>query len=407
MLENEILKEYGSPVYMYDESILRKRINEMMKLASALESELGVNIKMHYSTKANGNIELLKIVKELGMAIDSMSPLELKLTELAGFKKDDILYVCNNISQEEMKMIVDKEILLCLDSISQVEMLGKIRPNTKIMIRINPGEFGVGHSEKVITSGKETKFGISENNFNELFETAKKYNLKIIGVHQHLGSSFLNESIGQYISGVKTGLEIIKKYFNNLEVIDLGGGFGVPYKEDEERLDLNLLKCKLLPVLREFLSTYKVKELKFEPGRYISCESGYILGKVNSIKNENGKIWIGTDVGMNVLIRPSMYNAYHKIEILKLNNDKDEYITATIVGNICESGDIIGKDRKIKKPEVGDIVKIYNSGAYGYSMSSSYTGRTRPAELLQTVEGKIKLIRKRETIEDIINSFIK
>jgi len=405
MLEVEMLQKYGSPLYVYDEAILRERINDMMQFALELRNELNVDIKMHYSTKANGNIEILKIIKELGMAVDSMSPLELKLTEMVGFDKKNILYVCNNISQEEMEMIVDKDIMICLDSISQVEMLGQVRPNTKIMIRINPGEFGVGHSKKVITSGKETKFGISEENFDELFKITQKYNLKIIGVHQHLGSSFFNESIDKYIAGVKKGLEVIKNNFNDLEVIDLGGGFGVPYKDEEERLDLKLLAKKLIPLLKEFLNEYKIKEFKFEPGRYIPCEAGYILGKVNAIKSENGKMWVGTDVGMNILVRPSMYDAYHKIEILKQNKVKEEYVIATIVGNVCESGDILGKDRKILKPEVNDIVKIYNSGAYGYSMCSSYTGRTRPAEVLQTIDGEIKLIRRKETIEDIINFF--
>jgi diaminopimelate decarboxylase len=158
---------------------------------------------------------------------------------------------------------------------------------------------------------------------------------------------------------------------------------------------------KLKPILSDFLSKHKMVEFKFEPGRYVPCEAGYILGTVTAVKKENNRIWVGTDIGMNILVRPSMYDAYHKIEVL---NDEEEYITATIVGDICESGDILGKDRKILKPEVGDVIKIHDTGAYGYSMASSYTGRLRPAEVMINKEGQDTLIRKRETLDDFLSN---
>lgn len=402
MNEKELLKKYGSPLYVYEYDLIKEKSLMMKEFSNKLEKELNLKISMHYSTKANGNPEILKIVKEYGLFVDAMSPLELHLAEISGFNKDDILYVCNNVTKDEMKMVSDKNILLCLDSVSQVETFGKVCPGKDIIVRINPGVIGVGHSDKVITSGNDTKFGISEESFSELFEVVNKYNLNIIGVHQHLGSLFLNDKIDDYIIGIKTGLELIKKHFKNLKIIDLGGGFGVPYK-DEDPLDFDILYDKLTPVLKKFKEEYiSLEEIKFEPGRFIVCEAGYILGTVTSIKENSNNIWIGTDIGMNILVRPSMYDAYHKIEIL---NDEKEMIYANICGNICESSDVLGKNRLVKVPSVGDVVKVFNAGAYGSSMISSYTGRLRPAEVMIYNDKSIKLIRKKETLEDFVNFY--
>ena len=248
---------------------------------------------MHYSTKANSNPYILKTVKDNNLYVDCMSPIELKINQECGFKSNEILYVCNNITSEEMNLVHEAGILICLDSISQVETWGKIHPNTEIMIRINPGVVGVGHSDKVITSGKLTKFGITTENFNELFKVSEKYNLKIVGVHQHLGSLFLNDKIDNYIAGVEAGLGLIKKYFKNIKIIDLGGGFGVPYKPEEKSLDLNLVGEKLIKDLQEFIKDYpSIEEFKFEPGRYIPCEAGYLVGQVTAVKHENGQYYI-------------------------------------------------------------------------------------------------------------------
>jgi diaminopimelate decarboxylase len=332
-----------------------------------------------------------------------MSPLELSLNQKCGFTRDKILYVCNNIDAEEMKLVHDAGVLICLDSISQVEIWGQNFPNTDIMIRVNPGIQGVGHNDKVITSGKSTKFGITEKSFRELFKIIKKYNLNIIGIHQHLGSLFLNDKIQDYINGVRRGLDIILNNFENIKIIDLGGGFGVPYK-DESDLNFETLQEALINELKDFTNKYKsVREFKFEPGRYIPCEAGFLIGKINAVKYENDTYWIGTDIGMNQLVRPSMYEAYHKIELIE--NRQSELIKANVCGNICESGDILAKDRSINKPNIGDEILVYNAGAYGYSMASNYTGRLRPAEVMFNAENNW-LIRKRETIEDLEKNII-
>lgn len=404
-----LLKEFGSPLYAYDYSILKDRCNKMKNFSNTLKNGLSnqVAVNMHYSTKANGNPTILAVVRESGLNIDCMSPLELALNEKSGFTSDRMLYVCNNVSSDEMRLVYEKGILICLDSVSQVETWGKMFPGTDIMVRINPGVIGVGHSDKVITSGKTTKFGISEENLPALLDTAKKYDLNIIGTHQHLGSLFLNDKIPDYIAGIKAGLEIVKKYFSNIKIVDLGGGFGVPYLPTEEDLDLDKLSQELLPILNEFIKCYpSVKEFKFEPGRYIPCESGSLIGTVTAVKHENDTWWVCTDIGMNQLIRPSMYQSYHEIEVIhQNNNDKKPEIVANFCGNVCESGDILGKNRLITLPEVGDVVIVRNSGAYGFSMASNYTGRLRPAEIMID-NNECKLIRKRETTESLLANVI-
>jgi len=403
---HELLKKYGSPLYVYDENILRERCQTILDFKNVLEVFLKkAKISMHYSTKANNNPAILNIVKEYGLNVDCMSLLELDLNKKCGFEDSRILYVCNNIDKAEMEEVYNSNVLICLDSISQIETWGSIHPGSEIMIRINPGVEGVGHSKEVITAGKETKFGISEENFGELFATIKKYGLNIIGLHQHLGSLFLNDKIDHYISGVEKFFDIINKYneFDNVRIIDLGGGFGVPYN-GEENLNFDLLKQRLGSVLKKFEDEHDaLEEFKFEPGRYIPCESGMILGTINAVKHENNVYWIGTDIGMNQLVRPSMYDAYHRVTILGANNGPK--VIANICGNVCESGDVLAKERKVDLPIPGDIILVYNAGAYGYSMASNYTGRLRPAEVMYN-NNQDRLIRYRETIDYLEKSIV-
>ena len=399
----KLLLRYGSPLYVYDKHCLEDRCKRMKQFEEDLKTGLckDAAVSMHYAIKANSNPAILKVVKQHGLKVDCMSPLELRMNEISGFKANEMLYVCNNISVNEMKQAHDKGLLVCLDSISQVETYGKVCPSTDIMVRINPGVIGVGHSQKVVTSGKATKFGISENNLKALFNAAEKYHLRIIGTHQHLGSLFLNDKISDYIAGVKAGLHIVKQYFKDVEIVDLGGGFGVPYELGEKQLDFSLLKKELIPVLNAFIEEYpSVKEFKFEPGRYIPCEAGYLLGTVMAIKYENGIWWIGTDIGMGMIARPTMYDSYHKITLP--DTEEAHLITANFCGNVCESGDILGKQRTVILPKVGDAIVVHNAGAYGYSMASNYTGRLRPAEVMIHGENDWELIRKAETTDDVL-----
>ena len=391
----KLIEKYGSPLYVYNENTLRKRSKEMMDLLP------NKKLVVDYSIKANTNIELVKIIKSEGLHVDAMSPGEVAFEKKAGYKNNEIMYVCNNISESEMKEIIKEGILISVDSLSQLEMYGKLNPNGEVIVRFNPG-VGAGHHEKVVTGGHHTKFGVQREFIDDVKKILNKYNLKLVGINQHIGSLFLDYN--SYIEGVKNILEIASS-FKGLKLIDLGGGFGVPYNH-EERLDLKKLSIELDKVLSAFLDNYDNKDVVFyiEPGRYVVCEAGILIGSVTSVKENYNTNYLGCDIGFNILMRPILYDSYHEIKVLQKNsNDLKE--TYTVVGNICESGDILGSDRLLDKASVGDAIIVYNTGAYGYSMSSNYNLRCRPAEVLITIDHKDKLIRKRDTIEDMMSNF--
>lgn len=395
----ELIKNFGSPLYIYNEKILRKKCREMKNLVKY------PNFSVNYSAKANSNLAFLEIVKEEGLDVDAMSIGEMSIELKAGFKPEQIFYISNNASDEEMQFAVNKNILISVDSLSQLERYGKINPNSNIAVRFNGG-FGVGHHEKVITAGKNTKFGINSEYVFEVKSILNKYNLKLVGVNQHIGSLFMNPD--EYIKGVDQILKIAKN-FDTLEFIDLGGGFGIPYnKLDENYNTLNLKKLgnDLDYIFSNFSKKYNPNiKFKIEPGRYISAECGIILGTVNSIKNNAERKYVGTDIGFNVLLRPALYDSHHDIEVFS-KSPSSELEEVTVVGNICETGDIIAKNRLLPKIEENDILAVLDSGAYGFVMSSNYNNRLRPAEVLIRENGRVDLIRHRDNLEDMFNKYI-
>lgn len=394
----ELIKKYGSPLYVYDERILRKSCREMHNLLPKK------NLRVNYSAKANSNIEILKIVRDEDIDVDAMSPGEIYVQKLAGYNADRIFYIGNNVSKEEMQYAINEKVLVSVDSLAQLESFGQINPGGDVAVRFNPG-IGTGHHQKVVTAGKKTKFGVQKDFIPQVKAILEKYNLNLVGIDQHIGSLFLEPDA--YIKGVESLLEIATQ-FSGLKFIDMGGGFGVPYHEGECRLDLKELSEKLNAVLDEFLKDYDNKDVifKIEPGRYIPAECGVLLGEVYSVKENYGTTYVGTDLGFNVLMRPVLYDSYHAITIIKSNKSENGKEVATIVGNICESGDIIANEREMRKVSEGDIVAVGNAGAYGFSMSSNYNCRLKPAEVLIEKDGNDRLIRRRDTIEDLIRNFV-
>lgn len=394
----ELIKKYGSPLYVYDERILRKSCREMHNLLPKK------NLRVNYSAKANSNIEILKIVRDEDIDVDAMSPGEIYVQKLAGYNADRIFYIGNNVSKEEMQYAINEKVLVSVDSLAQLESFGQINPGGDVAVRFNPG-IGTGHHQKVVTAGKKTKFGVQKDFIPQVKAILEKYNLNLVGIDQHIGSLFLEPDA--YIKGVESLLEIATQ-FSGLKFIDMGGGFGVPYHEGECRLDLKELSEKLNAVLDEFLKDYDNKDVifKIEPGRYIPAECGVLLGEVYSVKENYGTTYVGTDLGFNVLMRPVLYDSYHAITTIKSNKSENGKEVATIVGNICESGDIIANEREMRKVSEGDIVAVGNAGAYGFSMSSNYNCRLKPAEVLIDKDGNDRLIRRRDTIEDLIRNFV-
>jgi diaminopimelate decarboxylase len=401
----ELIETYGSPLYVYNENILRERCRELKGLVSY------ENFSVNYSVKANGNLHLLKIVREEGLKADAMSPGEMYVEAMAGFKPEDILFVSNNVSAEEMKYAIDRDILVSVDSLSQLEMYGQINRGGKICIRFNP-EVGAGHHEKVVTGGKKTKFGVAIADIPKVKAILAEYDLTLVGINQHIGSLFMEGD--KYIEGAASIFEVAKS-FEDLEFIDMGGGFGIPYHkyEGQERLDLGVLGSHLDKVMHEFARMYgKAITFKVEPGRYVAAECGVLLGTVHSIKENFGVTYVGTDLGFNVLKRPVMYDSHHDIEVYpgqvgapETVYNPDDLEQVTVVGNICESGDIMAKDRALPPIKEQSILGVLDAGAYGYCMASNYNNRLRPAEVLIKADGSHQLIRKRDTFEDIVRGF--
>jgi len=396
----ELIEKYGSPLYVYNENILRERCRDLKGL---LTYEKFI---VNYSPKANSNLELLKIINSEGLHVDAMSPGEIYVNLMAGFRPDQIFYISNNVSSDEMLYAIHAGVRISVDSLSQLELFGKINPGGRVAFRVNPG-YGAGHHEKVKTAGKNTKFGIDMEYIPEVERIAEKYDLKIIGINQHVGSLFMEGEA--YLHSAENTFRIASR-FEDLEFVDLGGGFGIPYQKqaNQSRLDLKIMGEKLSALVDKWINEHGKKiEIKIEPGRYIIAESSILLGQVNAVKSNYKTKYIGTDLGFNVLIRPAMYDSHHDVEIYRKDNRpsmKEEKVT--IVGNICETGDIIAKDRMMPEIFEDDILGILDAGAYGYSMSSTYNNRLRPAEVLIESGGNVRLIRRRDTLDDIVRNFI-
>ncbi|MFG6359466.1 diaminopimelate decarboxylase [Taurinivorans muris] len=393
-----LMEKFGSPLYVYNEVVLRERCRDLVGLCKTK------GLHINYSAKANANPHLLKIIREEGCLVDAMSPGELYLDLKAGYKPDEVLYVCNNVSPEEMKNALEKGVLVSVDSLMQVEQLCRLNRGGKIMVRFNPG-IGAGHSAKVVTGGKETKFGVDPEKLPQLLEILDRYGVTLAGINHHIGSLFMEGE--SYIEAAKVLLDLALKLpcFEKLEIIDFGGGFGIPYHkyENQARFDLETFSRLLNETLSGWAKAHNYHgKFYLEPGRYIAAECGVVLGTVYNTKTNGTKPYVGTDLGFNVLARPMLYDSFHDVEIYRNNAQENmEELEQTIVGNICESGDIIAKNRVLPVLREGDIVAMLDAGAYGFSMSSNYTQRLRPAEVLIQKDGTAKCIRRRDTFEDI------
>ena len=397
----DIAKTYGTPVYVYNEEILRSHMADVAKVVTKYP------YTANYSVKANTNIEILKLALDEGVNCDAMSVGEMTLLLKAGFPPEKIFFVSNNVAAEEMQFAVQNGIMISLDSLDQLRRYGQINRGGRCAVRINPG-VGAGHSDKVVTAGKKTKFAIAEEDIDEIFEIAKEYDLKIVGINQHIGSGFLDPK--PYLDAVTNLLRIAHR-FENLEFIDFGGGYGIPYHklDDEAPFPMEDFKKKLEPILTEFVESYgRAPLFKSEPGRYCVAEGSIILTRVQAVKQNSGVKYVGTDCGMNTLIRPAMYDSYHDVEVIrdgKVLDRTGEMEEVNVSGPICESGDLIAKNRMLPVAQTGDLVAVLDTGAYGYSMASSYNSRPRPAEVMICRDGSVRQIRRRETIEDLLQLF--
>ncbi|MDR2050777.1 MAG: diaminopimelate decarboxylase [Deltaproteobacteria bacterium] len=396
-----LIRAYGSPLYVYNEEMLRRRCRDLRELMAL------PRVGVCYSAKANANPHLLRLIREEGLLVDAMSPGELAMHRLAGFSRDEIFYVCNNVSGEELARAAEACRVVSVDSLSQLEEFGKVAPGSEVMTRLNPG-IGAGHHQKVITAGKETKFGINPGDIPRIRSICSRYGLRLVGLNQHVGSLFMEADA--FILAARWLLEVAGD-FPGLKYIDFGGGFGIPYRKyaGEARLDMRELGRKCTELLGSWAEkTSYAGMFIIEPGRYVAAEAGQILGTVTAVKNNGPTRYVCTDVGFNILPRPMLYGAFHDVEIYREDSGPapeagpSADLPQSIVGNICESGDILHKNYSLPPIRQGDLLAFLDAGAYCYSMASTYNQRLRPAEILIRPDGEIRLIRRRETLEDLL-----
>ena len=389
-----IAEKYGTPTFVTNADILRERVAQM-------NTAFPMKKKILYAIKANSNPAIVKVLKDAGIGgIDTVSTNEVRLALEIGFDAKDIIFTGNNPSDEDMRYVTEKKVLINAGSLSEIERFGKIFPRKNIAIRINPG-VGAGLSEKVITGGEKAKFGIIHTQFEEAKALLKKYNLHLTGIHAHVGSGFYTPD--EFIKSAKMVLKEAEN-FENLEFVDFGGGFGIPYKEEESHINLPEFGKQVQKLLDNFAQKNgREIEMRIEPGRFLVAESTLLLATVTTLKKTPTRKFVGLNTGMNHLVRPAMYGSYH--HILNISNIDGKTEKSDIVGNICESSDIFGREREIAKTSEGDLIAILDAGAYGNTLSSNCNLHGFAAEVL--VDGdKISLTRKRQTYQQMLENFV-
>ncbi|HRE65509.1 MAG TPA: diaminopimelate decarboxylase [Cyclobacteriaceae bacterium] len=390
----ELAQQFGTPVYVYDGN---KIISQLKSLKNAF-SEADVRIK--YAAKALTNVSILKLIKQNGAGVDVVSIQEAQLALGAGFTPAEIMFTPNCVDFNEIVQGVELGLTVNLDNLSMLEKFGKKYGNTvPCCVRLNP-HIMAGGNYKISTGHSNSKFGISVFQLPDIMQLADKYQIVISGLHIHTGSEITETDVFLKMAEILFG---IARDFPALKFIDFGGGFKVAYKPGDLVTNVYDLGLKLSKAFKEFYHSYGRKlELWVEPGKYLVSEAGYLLVSTNVVKATPSVTFVGVNSGLNHLIRPMMYDAYH--EIVNISNPTGSQKVYTVVGNICET-DTLGADRKLNEVREGDLLIIKNAGAYGYSMASNYNSRLRPAEVL-LLNGEAKLIRRRDTLEDLLRGQI-
>jgi diaminopimelate decarboxylase len=397
----ELAEKYDTPLYVLSEKRIRDNYN---RLHSMLINNYKY-VRVYYAAKANTNLTVLRILQSEGAYIDTVSPGEVFMGLSSGFTPEKILFTGTSVRDDELKFLAGANITVNVDSQSELDRLLKIAVPPVVSVRVNP-EVGAGHHSHCITAGPESKFGLMEEEALKAYATAKKARVERFGIHMHIGSGILD--VEPYVLAVEKLLSIAKRVHEEVgvefEFIDIGGGLGVPYKPEDKDLDLSEFSSKIVVPFKSKVKEYGLGKpfLCVEPGRYLVCDASILLTSVNTVKVTPTKKFVGVDAGFNTLIRPTMYGSYHPILVANkvAQAEKETY---DVVGPICESGDVLAKDRALPKVEEGDLLAVLNAGAYGFSMSSQYNSRPRAAEVMIR-QGKDMLVRKREELSDLMSS---
>lgn len=392
-----LAERFGTPLYVMDESRLRANYQ---RFQSAFP-----DADIYYAAKANYNIAVLKILAQEGAGADVFSDGELYCALRAGISPQKILFNGNSKTDAELEMAVQKGVRISVDSLDELKTLSKIASRhdaeAEMAFRVNPDVSPVTHP-KISTGLKKSKFGIPHTEVVSAYKRASSLDgIKPVGIHCHIGSQILD--VAPFTEATARVLDLVEGVTElgiELEFVDMGGGLGIPYREDDVAPSPSDLADAILPIFDERTTSLGISPtLILEPGRYIVGDSTILLTRVNMVKRAH-KTFVGVDAGFSLLLRPVMYDAYHEVIAANKADQKstEEY---TVVGPICESGDILAKDRALPEIAKDDLIAFLDTGAYGFSMSSQYNGRLRCAELL-VHNGKVDIIRKRESYDDLL-----
>lgn len=395
----DLADQFGTPTYAYDLNVIQQRIAELSRFDV-----------IRYAQKACGNLAILDRMRRLGVVVDAVSAGEIHRALAAGYSaepsKAEIVYTADLFDRAALEMVVDKGLVVNCGSPDMISQLGERRPGAEVTLRINPG-FGHGHSQKTNTGGEQSKHGIWHTQIDDCLLRADQTGVTVTGLHMHIGSGTDLEHLSEVCDAMEKAAITVGR---TLHTISAGGGLPVPYRAEETYVDLDKY-FELWDAVRNRLSDrfgHRVS-LEIEPGRFLSAESGYLLAEVRSVKKMGANLFALVDAGFNDLARPVMYGSYHPISVAARsgNASEREQLDVVVGGPLCESGDIFTQreggyvdSRRLPAPRVGDYIVLENAGAYGFVMASNYNSKTRAAEVL-IENGEAKLIRQRETFEDL------
>ena len=386
----EISQTFGTPLYVYDAEVIVSQINVLKQAFN------DSRVRFKYAAKALTNQAILKLIKQQGIGLDAVSIEEARLGLLAGFTSEQIMYTPSGVALEEIVAGIELGVQINIDNLPLLRQFGEKYGNTvPCCLRFNPNVMAGGNS-KISVGHSYSKFGIPFAQLDTIRAIVEEHQIRVNGVHIHTGSDI--GDIGSFLQGAERLLNVAR-HFDQLDFINFGSGFKVPYQAGDPSTNLEELGQQLLPIFDAFTEQYgRPLALWFEPGKFIVSASGQLLARVNVVKENPNVTFVGIDTGLNHLIRPMMYDAYHTIE--NLSNPDGPPRTYTVVGYMCET-DTFATNRTLPEVRPGDVLAIKNAGAYGYSMASNYNGRPRPAEVL-IHRGEAKLIRQRESLEDLL-----
>jgi diaminopimelate decarboxylase len=388
----ELANKYGSPIYVYDTDKIESQYNRLTTAFSSVKS-----LKLNYAVKALSNINILKFLENIGAGLDTVSIQEVQLGLTTGINPKKIIYTPNGVSLKEIEEVAKLGVQINIDNLSILELFGQKYPEIPVCVRINPHIMAGGNS-KISVGHIDSKFGISIHQVPHIKRVVENTGMNINGIHMHTGSDILD--IDTFLRATEILFDVAKQ-FDNIDFIDFGSGFKVPYKEGDISTDIEQLGLQLSERFNTFCVEYgKEITLMFEPGKFLVSDAGVFLAKVNVVKQTTSTVFAHIDSGFNHLVRPMMYDSYHHITNISNPEGRDRYYS--VVGYICET-DTFGSNRRIAEISEEDVLCFHNAGAYCFSMASNYNSRYLPAEVMLH-KGKDYLIRKRQTIQDILHN---